>query len=169
MRERRTSRTRLSVVSGSVTVFSRLRGSRSVCGIGSGSAVPPAMYPTVTTTGAGMASRSRNLAPWRAECLARRGSRCRNCGDPNVEMDHIIPRSQGGRDDVENGLPLCSPWGRKSPFPNGCHAAKTDRRLKLTIGMLDQDQIEYLRKEGWCEFDDAGRPTGGRGFRGFEG
>jgi hypothetical protein len=81
-------------------------------------------------------------------------------------MDHIIPRSQGGQDHACNGLPLCGPFSKKSPFPNGCHAAKTDRKFRITRAMLDRDQIEYLAGEGWVAWDDDGSVRG-HGMKGF--
>lgn len=107
----------------------------------------------------------RNLGPWRAAVLARRGERCRNCGDPQVEADHLIPRSQGGDDVVENGLPLCGVWSKLSPFPGGCHKAKTEKRLRISREMLDPDQIAWLAERGWVRWE-AGEPVG-QGWRSF--
>jgi len=47
---------------------------------------------------------------------------CRNCGGRGrvvaaTDIDHIIPKSQGGTDDVDNLQPLC----------HACHTAKTNR------------------------------------------
>ena len=57
-------------------------------------------------------------------------------------MDHVIPRSQGGPSVVENGLPLCGPFG------NGCHDLKTAHRLLIEQSMLDVDQIQWLADSG---------------------
>ncbi len=78
-----------------------------------------------------------------------------------------MPRSQGGENRVENGLPLCGPWSKLSPHSNGCHAAKTARRLKISRSWLDADQIEYLAEKKWVAWDDSGMPYG-QGWRGFQ-
>lgn len=67
---------------------------------------------------------------------------------------------------VENGLPLCGPWSRQSPWPGGCHQAKTDRRMLLRREMFDADQLAYLAEQGWVAWDEKGEPYG-RGYRGF--
>ena len=93
----------------------------------------------------------RNDGPWRAECLAKRGTYCRSCGSVlNVQMDHIKPRSQGGKSVVENGLPLCVV----------CHEAKTESRLQIRREWLDPDQIAWLAAEGWVTWDVHGQPCG---------
>lgn len=55
--------------------------------------------------------------------LARDAQLCQLCGKPagaSAHVDHIIPKSQGGRDTLENLQTLCP----------GCHTLKTnhDRR-----------------------------------------
>jgi len=106
----------------------------------------------------------RNDAPWREECLARRGEYCRACkgnygvlaSATRIEVDHIMPRSQGGPSVVENGLPLCSAH----------HQAKTESRMKIDPAWLDQDQIAWLAEVAWVAWGDDGQPHG-RGWRHF--
>ncbi|HYZ13760.1 MAG TPA: HNH endonuclease signature motif containing protein [Actinomycetota bacterium] len=43
--------------------------------------------------------------------------RCRSCGGPSTEVDHVLARANGGTDDRANLAALCS----------ACHAAKTVR------------------------------------------
>lgn len=118
-------------------------------------------------------SRSRkppkhNDGPWRQWCIAARGEQCRSCGDTaHVEMDHVIPKSQDptARADVENGLPLCGAFSRNTP--GGCHPAKTAGTLKFEAGWFDPDQLEYLARKGWVDWDDSGQPFG-RGMKHFQ-
>lgn len=42
---------------------------------------------------------------------------CEGCGDPAVEVDHVVPRSRGGGNDPENLQSLC----------RRCHNAKSLR------------------------------------------
>ena len=45
----------------------------------------------------------------RAACLARDGYRCVLCGAPATDADHIVPRAQGGPDELANLRALCHP------------------------------------------------------------
>lgn len=110
----------------------------------------------------------RNDAPWREQCLERRGAYCRACvaGVPALpwsmtdygplEVDHIKPRGQGGPSVVENGLVLCSVH----------HQMKTESRMLIRLSWLEPDQVEWLAEVGWVAWDDAGQPYG-RGWRHF--
>ena len=109
-----------------------------------------------------------NDSAWRAQCVLARGEQCRSCGDTsNVEMDHVIPKSQdaGARADVENGLPLCGAFSRNTP--GGCHPAKTAGTLKFEARWFDPDQLEYLARKGWVDWDEHGQPFG-RGMKHFQ-
>jgi 5-methylcytosine-specific restriction protein A len=52
----------------------------------------------------------------RRRALVRDRHRCAVCGDPAVEVDHIIPRSAGGTDDLDNLRAVCRP----------CHRVKSE-------------------------------------------
>jgi hypothetical protein len=68
----------------------------------------------------------------------RDGGRCRVCGDPrDVEVHHIVFRSQGGGHDPENLVCLCA----------DCHGAVHARRLWLT-GPASRLSID-LRRSGF--------------------
>ncbi len=60
----------------------------------------------------------------RAAVLADHGGRCHLCGHLGAEqVDHVVPRSQGGTDDLTNLAPA-----HDQPCPTcgqGCHKAKT--------------------------------------------
>lgn len=104
------------------------------------------------------AKKRRNDSEWRAACIAEYGSWCRACGTyEQVEMDHVIPRAQQGRSDVENGLPLCREH----------HEGKTAGTLRIRPEWLTAPQIEYLLREGWVAWDAQGHPYG-RGWKHFE-
>lgn len=46
-----------------------------------------------------------------AECLAAKGTTCHLCRTPGIATtaDHVIPRSLGGGDELENLEPACQP------------------------------------------------------------
>lgn len=99
----------------------------------------------------------RNDSAWRAAVLDMYGEWCLACGRYGaVEIDHIIPRSQGGRSDRENGAPLC----------RDCHYAKTCGTLQYEPEWLLWPTIEYLADNGWVAWDADGEPYG-RGLRHF--
>lgn len=96
-------------------------------------------------------------APWREEAFALRGAFCRRCRRTwGLECDHLKPRSQGGASVIENALCLCS----------DCHRLKTEHRILVERSWLDADQIVWLAREGWVEWDADGEPRG-RGCRSF--
>lgn len=76
-----------------------------------------------------------------------------------LEVDHVIPRSQGGPSVVENGLVLCGPWGCDA------HGLRTRREIKIQRDWLDPDQIEWLAEQGWVRWTPDGLE--GRGLRNF--
>lgn len=131
-----------------------------------------------TAAGSGTSSRSTgkrssssksrpNDSPWRNQVMAARGEVCRSCGDTShVEADHVIPKSQDptARADVENGLPLCGAFSRNTP--GGCHPAKTAGTLLFEAGWFDKDQLEYLARKGYVDWDEHGQPFG-RGMKHF--
>jgi hypothetical protein len=100
-------------------------------------------------------------ADWRRVCLDRYGERCRAACQLGwfvvIELDHIKPRSQGGLNDVENGLPLCSHH----------HKLKTDSKLKIDPAWLEPEQIEYLARVGWVSFDPITGEPSGEGWKHF--
>ncbi|WP_431728512.1 HNH endonuclease [Verrucosispora sp. TAA-831] len=53
----------------------------------------------------------------RAGVLARDGRRCGYCGGPAATVDHILPRSRGGKNAWLNTVSACAP----------CNGAKDDR------------------------------------------
>lgn len=59
----------------------------------------------------------------RFEILARDGFRCRYCGATAamgaLQLDHVLPRALGGRDDAANLVTACQP----------CNAGKSDRKI----------------------------------------
>ena len=53
----------------------------------------------------------------RSGVLARDGRRCRYCGGPAATIDHVLPRSRGGRNTWLNTVAAC----------RGCNERKGDR------------------------------------------
>lgn len=50
-----------------------------------------------------------SYAELRREVLERDGWRCQYCGTTqNLEVHHLVPRSQGGDDDAQNLITLCA-------------------------------------------------------------
>lgn len=105
----------------------------------------------------------RNDGPWRKECEAAYGVVCivPGCGSRDIEMDHIVPRSKGGKSVVENGIPLCGDWSK-----NRHHPAKTAGDLQFDWAWLTPRQRTYLATIGWVDWDEEGLPFG-EGHRHF--
>jgi ATP adenylyltransferase len=78
----------------------------------------------------------------RYEVLKRAGSRCELCGVSTefraLEIDHIIPRSKGGADDISNFQVLCS----------SCNATKNNRGNTDFRGVL----ASYKHRQSDCLF-----------------
>lgn len=75
----------------------------------------------------------------RYEVLRRAGGRCELCGvshdDRALEVDHIVPRKQGGLDDVTNYQALC--W--KCNASKGARDATDFRRLREAYGVRESN------------------------------
>lgn len=110
----------------------------------------------LSSRGRRAASRSqqrRNDSAWRAACIEIRGDLCRvpGCLRPwPVQMDHLIPRAQGGPSVVANGTPWCE-------FH---HRAKTEHQLRIHRDWLDPDQITWLEEEGHARWLEDGSVAG---------
>lgn len=123
-------------------------------------------------------------AEWRIAVMERGSDgvmwpECANCGFSNrppnyagLQADHLIPRAQGGQNDLLNGVPLCGPF---IPFINpplrpdgGCHLAVTDGKLKRRIEWLDPEQLAYLSDQGWLRREPDGSLSG-KGVNYFDG
>ena len=84
---------------------------------------PPAKYcavclPSKTWRGAGKGRGGRAWSKVRAEVLERDDYRCYECGqDGCSQVDHIVPVSHGGGDELNNLAAICK----------RCHDAKTRR------------------------------------------
>ena len=117
-----------------------------------------------STTKRSERSEYKSDALWRGAVLLAHDFRCVACGQTNVrliECDHIIPRSQGGLSDTDNGLPICGPLGC------GFHPAKTAGEVKIDPAWLLPSQLAYLARKGWVTFDpETGEPSG-RGMNHF--
>ena len=98
----------------------------------------------------------QNDGPWRKACIEAHGEWCRACGTRPVQMDHIHPKSQGGKNDVGNGLPLCAEH----------HRMKTDSEIVIEWSWLSEAHLVYLRESGWVDWGADGQPFG-RGWRHF--
>jgi diadenosine tetraphosphate (Ap4A) HIT family hydrolase len=77
----------------------------------------------------------------RYEVLRRAGGRCELCGvshdDRALEVDHIVPRRQGGLDDVTNYQALC--W--KCNANKGARDATDFRRLREAYGVRESNCV----------------------------
>lgn len=107
---------------------------------------------------------TRNDARWGISCRDLYGTRCVVCGDPDTEVDHIIPRSQGGPSVIDNGLILCGAWS--STVDGGHHGMKTAGTLKIRYEWLTPAQVEFLADWGWVTWDENGEPFG-QGWKHF--
>jgi diadenosine tetraphosphate (Ap4A) HIT family hydrolase/5-methylcytosine-specific restriction endonuclease McrA len=81
------------------------------------------------------------------QVLVRAKSRCELCGVPNdekaLEVDHIIPRSKHGKDEISNYQALCY----------SCNAMKRDRDDTDFRGVLES----YKLRESKCIFCDMSK------------
>lgn len=104
----------------------------------------------------------RSDADWRRAGVELYGAFCRACGSSkHVEADHMKPRSQGGKNHVENLLFLCGAWGDCAG-----HDRKTAGVLKIDRAWLTDEQVQYLDDVGWVRFYPDGAIMGG-GWRHF--
>lgn len=78
-----------------------------------------------------LASCSPGVSPADWQVLVRRfGGCCAYCGGSGCEVDHIVPVSKGGRDEIQNVLPAC----------RRCNASKGNRDLG-----------EWLARKGYTD------------------
>lgn len=74
-------------------------------------------------------------AAWRKlrkRALVRDGHRCRTCGAPANEVDHIVNVAEGGSDELENLQALCPPCHRRKTQAEslGARHRQTDARRR---------------------------------------
>lgn len=93
------------------------------------------------------------------------GPWCLICGSADIELDHVMPKSQGGPYHPGNGVPLCGPFSPS--ITGGHHKAKTEGRLKYPTNQLHTVTLEFLADARWVAFGEDGQPYG-RGWRHFE-
>lgn len=80
-------------------------------------------------------------------------------------MNHIQPRSQGGKSVVENGMPMCGAWSKT--VDGGHHGQFTAGTLAIAYEWLTEQQRAYLARVGWVDWDENGKPHG-NGWRHFK-
>ena len=95
--------------------------------------------PELTLVGAKPKSPRFTARELRAKLVLEDGRKCQGCGwvphhEEYLEVDHRVPRSRGGRDDLRNRVLLCSP----------CNGAKGN---KLTLAELRLRRIEEGRMQ----------------------
>jgi hypothetical protein len=57
----------------------------------------------------------------------RDGTECRYCGDEANTVDHVVPLSRGGTNDLSNLTPACKP----------CNSSKRDRLVEEWLGVAE--------------------------------
>jgi len=57
--------------------------------------------------------RINKYAENRPLALQKNNGKCVYCGDPANSVDHIIPRSKGGSDELDNLVPACMDCNRR--------------------------------------------------------
>jgi 5-methylcytosine-specific restriction endonuclease McrA len=95
----------------------------------------------------------RNINPaiseaWLRDCWVSQGGLCALSGRKldirTAELDHIIPRSRGGSDNLENLRLVC-------PEANSAKGSLTDRELILLCQDILKAQIPELLGRAWLE------------------
>jgi len=91
----------------------------------------------------------------RFEVFKRDGFRCAYCGrtppDVFLECDHIVPRSDGGKDDINNLITACSDCNQgKSSIPLDQIPAQVDRNISRQKEAYEQlEALNQLQEEIW--------------------
>ena len=77
---------------------------------------------------------------FREKVLKRDGYTCQICGSrENLEAHHIIPKSRGGTNIVENGITLCKE----------CHKAVHEGKIRLTANLLPFRHAAIVQQGKW--------------------
>ena len=82
------------------------------------------------------------MESYKVKCFVRDNWHCRSCNNMNnLTCHHIIFRSQGGANDLNNVLTLC----------NSCHDGVHGKKLLITvIRVMENDCIiRFERVSGW--------------------
>jgi type II secretory ATPase GspE/PulE/Tfp pilus assembly ATPase PilB-like protein len=83
------------------------------------------------------------MQPIYQRCFQRDGFKCRHCSDRNgIHPHHVIYRSQGGQDVLNNLITLCAQ----------CHLIGIHQRNLIleVVEVLDNDVIvKFTRAKGW--------------------
>lgn len=79
-----------------------------------------------------------------------------------TQADHIIPRAQGGLNDLHNGWMICG------PYDCAAHALITANLLKIDPNLLRAEHLLYLADHNYVIFDPTTGEPFGRGMRRFE-
>jgi 5-methylcytosine-specific restriction endonuclease McrA len=98
--------------------------------------------------------RRLHVAPTRKAVFLRDGGKCQYCGKPAENVDHVKPRSRGGRHSWDNVVAACRRCnGRKenkSPREAGMKLARLPRApsdgfwLQLLVGQAEAEWLPYL-------------------------
>jgi len=91
--------------------------------------------------------RPRHRSPNRRAVFARDRDSCQYCGDRAETMDHVVPRSRGGKHTWENVVAAC----------RRCNAKKRDR-LPSESGMRLRRRPEPPSPSTWVEIAAGGVP-----------
>lgn len=79
----------------------------------------------------------KQKANTRLLAVAKTDGRCWYCGSPAKTLDHIVPRSLGGKDNLDNLVPCCKP----------CNSMKITKSV--------EEFRELMRKKDGTLFSDA--------------
>lgn len=97
----------------------------------------------------------KNIMLTRRNVLRRDRNRCQYCGSPDrLTLDHVLPRSRGGKDHWENLVTACMPCnnrkGNRTPEEAGMPLARQPFRpshvmfIRTMTGQLDDQWKPYL-------------------------
>src|ERR1700745_3021045 len=93
---------------------------------------PPQLRPTWRCE----MTRNKRKWQWLRRSILERDKRCLACGRPsNLMIDHIVPRSKGGRDELDNLQTLCEE----------CNQRKADRTIDYRSGSEEHRAAQVER------------------------
>ncbi len=97
----------------------------------------------------------------RGRCLQRDKGICQYCGSRAHQADHVIPRSKGGADHLDNLLACCAPCNKaaaSSCFPSVAQKRQFILSTRKIVKLVDPIVIPDHRKRKAARLERKPRP-----------